>query len=363
MTSDLALTVHRDSAASAFTGTPSASVPGMPGRLRLPTVASDSAPPAALRRPPARAAHAAAGRARDRSADLTGRLLIAGTCVLLAALAAAMGVTSFHAQFTYVFAAKRQWAPSVLEAAGLDAGAVIFSLLGIAVARLGRRAVTERTLVVACALGSCGMNALNANLGSPRSVAVYAMPPVLFALASDRLTAVVRSAALGRAGEPGDQRSAWAAAGRGLLYVLRFTVDAAGTSRGVRQAILNAAPLPQPAHPVGHLAAADGTGGCVSSGGGAPVEAPPSAPAPDTGNGASGEHRRPRFCPDGVSRPGTKTARFLTLVRDKYGPLEQLPLNDVYRVSAELAPAVSLHDGSARAALRAAVLAARDGAP
>ncbi len=361
MTTDLTLAAPPDSAAPAFAGVPSSPVPGMPGRLRLPTVASDSTPPAASRRPSAHAAHAASGRARDRSADLTGRLLIAATCVLLAALAAAMGVTSFHAQFTYVFAAKRQWVPSVLEAAGLDAGAVIFSLLGIAVARSGRRAVTERALVVACALGSCGMNALNADLGSPRSVAVYAMPPVLFALASDRLTAVVRTVALGQAGEPGDQRSAWAAAGRGLLYVLRFTVDAAGTSRGVRQAILNAAPLPQPPRPVGHAWAADGTGGCVSSGGSAPGEPPPSAP--DTRNGQSGEHRRPRFRPDGVSRPGTKTARFLTLVRDKYGPLDQLPLNDVYRVSAELAPAVSLHDGSARAALRIAVLSARDGAP
>ena len=116
------------------------------------------------------------------STDLTGRWLIAGACLLLAGLAVAMGVTSFHAQFTYIFATKRQWAPAVLEALGLDAGAVIFSLLGIALARLGRRAVVERVLVVTCALGSCGMNVLNANLGSPRSVAVYAMPPVLFAL-------------------------------------------------------------------------------------------------------------------------------------------------------------------------------------
>jgi hypothetical protein len=38
-------------------------------------------------------------------------------------------------------------------------------LLGIALARLGRRAAVERVLVVICALGSCGMNVLNANLG------------------------------------------------------------------------------------------------------------------------------------------------------------------------------------------------------
>ncbi len=40
----------------------------------------------------------------------------------------------------------------------LDCGAVIFSLLGIGLARLGRRASLERVLVIACALGSGGMN-------------------------------------------------------------------------------------------------------------------------------------------------------------------------------------------------------------
>ena len=52
--------------------------------------------------------------------DPIGQLLIGGACVLLAGLAVAMGITSFHAQFTYIFATKRQWAPSLLEALGLD---------------------------------------------------------------------------------------------------------------------------------------------------------------------------------------------------------------------------------------------------
>ena len=156
-------------------------------------------------------------------ATMTGRWLIAGSCVLLAGLAVAMGVTSFHAQFTYIFATKRQWTPALLEAIGLDAGAVIFSLLGIALARLGRRALVERVLVVTCALGSCGMNVLNANLGSPRSVAVYAMPPVLFALSSDRLDRGRPQAALGKAADDVAQRSAWHLAGRlaSLRHALR----------------------------------------------------------------------------------------------------------------------------------------------
>src|SRR6266704_66954 len=162
------------------------------------------------------------GQAEDSASGIsTGGVLLAAASLLLLALAIAMGITSFHAQYAYIFAAKRQHIASALEALGLDCGAVIFSLLGIALARLGRRAVVERTLVVLCALGSCGMNALNANLGSPRSVAVYAMPPVLFALTSDRLVSVIRRAALGPAEDSDDQRSAWRLAGRAALYALR----------------------------------------------------------------------------------------------------------------------------------------------
>jgi hypothetical protein len=182
------------------------------------------------RRPVASASWAAPQWQRPARGDVIGRLLIAGVCLLLVGLAVAMGVTSFHAQFTYIFATKRQWAPALLEALGLDAGAVIFALLGIALARMGRRAAVERVLVVVCALGSCGMNVLNANLGSPRSVAVYAMPPVLFALTSDRLIAVIRRAALGKAVDDETQRSAWYAAGRSLLYGIRFAVDRRGTA-------------------------------------------------------------------------------------------------------------------------------------
>ena len=195
--------------------------------------------------PPILSVPSAASSEADEAADVTGRWLIGGACVLLAGLALAMGVTSFHAQFAYIFATKRQWAPAVLEALGLDAGAVIFSLLGIALARLGRRAAVERGLVVVCALGSCGMNVLNANLGSPRSVAVYAMPPVLFALTSDRLIAVIRRAALSRPADAAGQQSAWRLAGRSLLYGMRFAVDRRGTVRGLRQAILAATPLPE----------------------------------------------------------------------------------------------------------------------
>ena len=276
---------------------------------------------------------------RTAKADPIGQMLIGGACLLLAVLAVAMGITSFHAQFTYIFAAKRQWAPSLLEALGLDAGAVIFSLLGIALARLGRRAAVERVLVVICALGSCGMNVLNANLGSPRSVAVYAMPPVLFALTSDRLIAVVRRSVLGTTADDAAQRSAWHLAGRWLLYGMRFAVDRRGTAAGLRQAILDAAPLSESSRQPANL-----RGSLVS---------------PTDGiSGDDGVDERPRSRP----RKDSKTARFLALVQQNHGPLGQLDPADVYRISAELAPRVRLNAGSGRAALRSAVLAAQDGA-
>jgi Protein of unknown function (DUF2637) len=253
-------------------------------------------------------------------------------------------------------------APAVLEALGLDASAVIFSLLGIALARLGRRAGVERVLVVICASGSCGMNWLNANLGSPRSVAVYAMPPVLFALTSDRLVAVVRRAALCRAADDAAQRSARHLAGRSVLYCLRFVVDRRGTTAGCRRAILNATPLPQgsappeaspaPGDPVQLILDAIREGEITAK------LAPGQLAQPAERNSHQVELKRSRSRRRGRKR--TKTARFLAVVQDKYGPLADFQLADVYRVSAELAPKVRLHDGSARTALRAAVIAAQD---
>ena len=106
-----------------------------------------------------------------------GGVLITAAGLLLLALAAAMGAVSWHAQFAFIYAIKHVRVAAVLEALGLDCGAVVFAILGIALARLGRRAVIERALVCVCAVGSCAMNAAGADLGSPRSVAVFMMPP------------------------------------------------------------------------------------------------------------------------------------------------------------------------------------------
>ena len=74
----------------------------------------------------------------------------------------------------------------------------------------------------------------------------------------------------------------------------------------------------------------------------------------------------PRVAPTprlaGVPRP-TKTARFLTLVTERHGPLAAVPLHAVAGIAAALAPQVDLNPGAARTALRHAILTAHNGDP
>jgi hypothetical protein len=51
------------------------------------------------------------------------------------------------------------------------------------------------------------------------------------------------------------------------------------------------------------------------------------------------------------------------MAAERHGSLAQIPLGAVAGISAELAPLIGLHPGTARAALRKAVLAARNGDP
>jgi hypothetical protein len=84
----------------------------------------------------------------------------------------AQGYVSFRAQYSFVHAIKHERMASMLEALGLDAAAVIFALLGLAQARLGRPALAERALNLACVGGSLAMNALPATIIDPKSVRV-----------------------------------------------------------------------------------------------------------------------------------------------------------------------------------------------
>ena len=167
-----------------------------------------------------------------------GALIMAGTW-LLAGTAAALFAVSMDAQFRYILSVKRSAAPSLLEAFGPDLLMAIFSLLALGLARAGQQARIERILIVVCAMVSAVMNYAAADVTSPRSVLVYVLPPLLLAVAVDRVIAVVRRHVVGA-----DDHAAWAVLGMAVLYLLRFMVSAPSTASGVRRWIIDSAPLP-----------------------------------------------------------------------------------------------------------------------
>jgi hypothetical protein len=256
-----------------------------------------------------------------------GTVLVAFAGALLFALAGAMGIVSWHAQYAFIYAIKHQELSATLEALGLDCGAVVFSVLGIALARIGRRAVIERALVCICAAGSCAMNAAGADLGSPRSVAAFIMPPVLFALTSDRLISVIRRSALGPKADAESQRSAWRLAGTAFLYVLRLIVAPPSTATGARRALLNATPLPQ---------APENGPAALQAQSPAPLAAIPAATkvAPKTRKSSA----------DGAGRR-------LIAAAEHAADLTTIPLKNVSKLAGELAPAIPIHPGTARRVL------------
>src|SRR5262249_54555152 len=132
------------------------------------------------------------GEHADRS-GLWLRNAVAG----LGVLAAAAAVVSFTAQYRMIVAARRLALVARLEAAIPGAAALVFASLGIALALHGRRALRARALNVASVAVSVFMNAIAAAPGW-RSLAIWAMPPVAYALASDTLIGVVRAWVIAR---------------------------------------------------------------------------------------------------------------------------------------------------------------------
>ena len=132
------------------------------------------------------------GPGQDRS-GLWLRNAAAGLCVLAAAAAA----VSFTAQYRMAETARHLPAVAALEAAIPDAAALVFACLGIALALHGRRALRARALNLASVGASVFMNAIAAAPGW-RNLAIWVLPPVAYALASDTLIGVVRARALAR---------------------------------------------------------------------------------------------------------------------------------------------------------------------
>jgi hypothetical protein len=202
-------------------------------------------------------------RRKDKEPRPKGTVLLVIASLLVLALAAGQGYVSWFAQFRFILAAKHADTASGIEALGLDAGAVIFALLALAMVRLHRRAIVPRILNVSCAAGSLAMNVLGADLTSPRSIAIYALPSALYATSSDQLISVVRRHALSAEDDEEEQRSSWAMAWRAVirvtrlatlaiawvlrapLYLLRLVIAPGETYGGLRQLVLYLTPLPE----------------------------------------------------------------------------------------------------------------------
>ena len=181
-----------------------------------------------------------------------GTRLIWGSVLLLAALAGVAFYVSYAAQRDFVYAIKHLAAAATAEALIPDAGMLICAMLALAMAVRGRSAKIARVAVVGFAALSAAMNYEAANSSSIHAITVYVMPAVAFAVCTDLVVSVVRRFYYGL-----EEGSPWAAAGRFLaraarlagltvLYSLRLCLDRKQTWRGMRQAVLNAAPLPAP---------------------------------------------------------------------------------------------------------------------
>ena len=256
-----------------------------------------------------------------------GSRVIAFATWLLALLGAGLMYVSFDAQYQFILAQKGARAASLIEAAMLDAGMVILSALGIGLARAGKPSGSVRFLIMICAGASAGMNLAAADPASWRSVAAYVAAPVFLAVITDRVIAVIRQHVL-----PLDAESAWAPLGRaavaGLrlaavmaLYLLRTVLAPSGTLRGLRQMVLDAAPVPGM------------TGSRQVCG------EPLSMPRPIK----STDEARAPVSP--VTGFGTKKAAFLSRYRahPEYGNRSAAG-----RVAAELAPLAALQAGTGR---------------
>ncbi len=158
----------------------------------------------------------------------------AGLCLL----AASAAVVSFTAQYRLVYATRRLAVVAGLEAAIPDAAALVFACMGIALALHGRRAIRARILNLASVGTSVFMNTIAAARGW-RNLAVWAMPPVAYALASDTLISVVRAAAIARHQHLGvamapEERTPLAVAGGLVLWLVRLALAPVTTLAGFR---------------------------------------------------------------------------------------------------------------------------------
>ena len=167
---------------------------------------------------------------------------------------------------------------ATLEAAIPDAAALVFASLGIALALHGHRALRARALNLAAVGTSVFMNVLAAAPGW-RNLAIWAMPPVAYALASDTLIGVVRASVIARHQQLGtalaaDVPTPLAILGGLALWLLRLALAPASTLAGFRAWVLQRVPgRPRPPRPK--------TSACARA---APAEGDQDGPVPGPGH-------------------------------------------------------------------------------
>jgi hypothetical protein len=284
------------------------------------------------------------GGAAAGGGDRPARWLTA-SMIALGVLAGTSAVVSYAAQYRMVLAAKAVAPVAALEAGIPDVAALIFATLGIALALHGRRAIRARMLNGGAVSTSVTMNVLAAGHGW-RDLAIWAMPPIAYALASDTAIGVVRAWTIARQKAlnealAGEDATPLAMVGGFLLWVLRLTFAPTSTLAGFRRWVLDECPV-APGRRAGGIELVPGSGIGLRT------------------RRAIGGRPAPRQSRSGP-RAGTKTERFLALVAERHGPLAGFPLASVSRVCSELAPEADLDLGAARTALRRHVQAARNG--
>ena len=242
---------------------------------------------------------------------------------------------SFTAQYRLVYATRHLPVIAALEAAIPDAAALVFACLGIALALHGRRALRARTLNLASVGTSVFMNVdrRRARLAEPghlgdapgrlrpgqrhpdrRRPRLGDRPPPAPGHGPGRRTRATPLAVLGGL----------------VLWLLRLALAPASTLAGFRAWVAGGVPgRPRPPRP---------------------PRAPP--PARPPGRGRTVPRKATKTGP--VPGPGRPNGTGLS---------PRSRSTRVAAISADLAPRADLNPGAARAALRKAVLAARNGDP
>jgi hypothetical protein len=182
------------------------------------------------------------GGGKDRAARWLRNAMLA-----LGALAVAAAVVSFTAQFDMIVSVRHDRVIAALEAGIPDAAAAIFASLGIALALHGRRAIRARLLNVGAVATSIFMNFIAADPGW-RNAAIWIMPPVAYALASDTAIGVIRSWTIARAREmredlADDEVTPLAILGALCLWLLRLVLAPASTAAGFRRWVVDECPV------------------------------------------------------------------------------------------------------------------------